>query len=219
MPVVISENHASYATVTDLRNAGVDNSQSDDLLQAALDLASVLVDEYTGTVFTTATASTKVFYDQRTRIIPLSQPASSITAVGVSGYDLTSSQWQLDGQVLRLFPVFMRDGSGFPLLYGGDFASWAYDQGRSTYGYDVSVTATWGWASVPLAVKQATILLAKDQLASPLVAGASDARVRAMSVEGFSVTLDSAEAQTMSTGNIAADRLLRRYRTDLAGVV
>jgi hypothetical protein len=190
MPVVISENHASYATVTDLRNAGVDNSQSDDLLQAALDLASVLVDEYTGTVFTTATASTKVFYDQRTRIIPL-----------------------------RLFPVFMRDGSGFPLLYGGDFASWAYDQGRSTYGYDVSVTATWGWASVPLAVKQATILLAKDQLASPLVAGASDARVRAMSVEGFSVTLDSAEAQTMSTGNIAADRLLRRYRTDLAGVV
>lgn len=165
-----------YASLNEVKAAlKIIDGLDDSLLEMAIESASRLIDGYAGRYFYNGGTATKNFAAQDWWITQI-EDASSITEVAstdeVGGVYTTwaATDYQLE-------PVNGRtDGLVSP-----------YTRIRAVNDYTfpvnaeqalVKVTGVWGWASVPIAIKQATILQASrifKRLDSPLgVAGFGD---------------------------------------------
>lgn len=150
----------SYVSLDDFKSyARSETASADDGdLQQALDVADLMVNKMCARVFTVAgTASARTFVPDPTAGGILRIPdATTVTGITENGTALAV------GTDYLLEPVNTTQWSG---------EVWPYDQIRRQntgywYGYrgtgTVVVTATWGWAAVPAAVKLAAKVLAKD---------------------------------------------------------
>lgn len=216
----------SYATLAEARAYGISTTQADDTtLTTYLDLASRIVEDYTGTTFTTATARTVTVQDVRTPLVPLPGPFTTVTSVTAYGALLAASQYTVEPWGLRLYTPGWRDSDGFPYR-----SQTALRSGRGPYGASVAVTATFGYAAVPIEVRQATLAVAHDQLTR-----ASNRPTSTVDVEGNATVLplvavepgvsreetsgaSTFQPRTDTTGSLAADRLLQPYRSVLGMV-
>jgi hypothetical protein len=165
-----------YATLTDVKNAlRITDALDDSLLETAIESASRMIDGYTARTFYNAGTAVRNFAatDDLTCII---DDAISVTTVQ-STDEIGDSYTTWKATDYQLEPLNSRS-DGLYMPYTGiravnDYAFPVVDQQAL-----VRVTAVWGWASVPTAIKQATIIQASrlfKRLDSPLgVAGFGD---------------------------------------------
>jgi hypothetical protein len=158
-----------YATLLDVKAAlRITDSMDDTLLETAIESASRMIDGFTARTFSNAGTAVRNFAatDAINLIID-----DAITVTKVESTDEigdTYTEWEATDHQLE--PVNGRaDGLYYP--YTGIRAVNTYSWPVVDYQALVRITATWGWASVPTAVKQATIIQASrlfKRLDSPL---------------------------------------------------
>lgn len=181
----------AYATLGEYKVArpGVRDGSTDAAIVDALDVASAEVDEWCQRSFTMAsgTPSAKVYHQRRTGILLVDDfstlaglVVTDNTAALTIGTDFWVDRPAVSGHPfyrLRFYPERWPIPSWEPL---------------------VSVTADWGWATVPEQVKRATILLAADLM----TAGGSQ----------FGYVGIDAGAPTRVRQNLIVAGLLERFR-------
>lgn len=159
-----------YATLAEVKAAlRITDTIDDALLEMAVESASRLIDAYCARSFYNAGTAVRYFAaanDYVTNIddaIAITQVASDSSADGV--FDII---WQADDYQLE------------PLNGRVDGLEWPYNAIRAVGDYTfpvwnseglVKVTGTWGFASIPMAVRQATIIQSSrifKRLDSPL---------------------------------------------------
>lgn len=156
----------NYATLAELKQrlAGVSDTTDDALFTAALNSASRAVEKYTGRQFNDSeTASARVFYPDSSRrcLVDDFHTTTGLTVKtdddddGTYEITLSSSDYQLE-------PLngFVDGESGWP--YNTIVAVESQTFPTSTHRASVEVTARWGWAEVPAAVKEATLIVAEE---------------------------------------------------------
>jgi hypothetical protein len=165
-----------YATLIDVKNAlRIQDALDDSLLETAIESASRLIDGFTARSFYNAGTAVRN-YAATDAINLIIDDAITVTKVestdeiGDTYTEWTATDYQLE-------PVNSRaDGLYYP--YTGIRAVNTYTWPVVDYQALVKVTGTWGWASVPTAVKQACIIQSSrifKRLDSPLgVAGFGD---------------------------------------------
>jgi hypothetical protein len=165
-----------YATLIDVKNAlRIQDALDDSLLETAIESASRLIDGFTARSFYNAGTAVRN-YAATDAINLIIDDAITVTKVestdeiGDTYTEWTATDYQLE-------PVNSRaDGLYYP--YTGVRAVNTYTWPVVDYQALVKVTGTWGWASVPTAVKQACIIQSSrifKRLDSPLgVAGFGD---------------------------------------------
>lgn len=147
-----------YATLADVKNSlKITDTLDDSLLEIAVESASRLIDGYTGRYFYNAGTATRNYAatDSWMCFIDDLQSLSELATtdeVGNSYTTWTSNDYQLEplnglsnGLTQPYTSIRAVKQYVFPFL--GDRAL-------------VKVTGVWGWASIPMAIKQATILQA-----------------------------------------------------------
>lgn len=165
-----------YASLNEVKAAlkiidGLDDSQ----LEMAIESASRLIDGYAGRYFYNAGTATKNFaaddqwvtqiddLQSITELATTNQIGDNYTAWSATDYQLEPLNGRVDGLTSPYTRIRAVNQYVFP-FYNGQAL--------------VKVTGVWGWASVPIAIKQATILQASrifKRLDSPLgVAGFGD---------------------------------------------
>jgi hypothetical protein len=158
-----------YATLIDVKAAlRIQDSLDDSLLETAIESASRMIDGFTARTFSNAGTAVRNFAatDAINLIID-----DAITVTKVESTDEigdTYTEWAATDYQLE--PVNGRaDGLYYP--YTGIRAVNTYSWPVVDYQALVKITGTWGWASIPTAVKQATIIQASrlfKRLDSPL---------------------------------------------------
>lgn len=165
-----------YASLNEVKAAlKIIDGLDDSLLEMAIESASRLVDGYTGRYFYNGGTATKNFaaddaYITQTEDLQSVSEVATTNQIGDDYTVWTSNDYQLeplngrtDGLVSPYTRIRAVNNYVFPFFNGQAL---------------VKVTGVWGWASVPIAVKQATILQASrifKRLDSPLgVAGFGD---------------------------------------------
>lgn len=125
------------------------------VLQTALTSAINAVNSHCNRLFTVAgAATTRVYVPVWGDVLDI-HDCTTVTAVSNDGVAITSANYQLE-------PLNGINDAGVAVPYDrivltlGD--RWVFDGKRAT----VSVTATWGWASIPTEVTEAVLMLAKD---------------------------------------------------------
>lgn len=173
-----------YLTVTSYKAwANDDTSISDSLIEEAINTSEEWLDEQMGRSLVlipdleAATATAKTFRPRpNSQTLPI-RDAAEITSVVENGTTLTeTTQWvayPYDNEhpttgAYRPYDRLYRIG-----------ANWYTDDYKAT----VTVTAKWGWASIPLAVVTACRVLTSDWLANRQVRGG----VIGSTVDGFSI--------------------------------
>lgn len=158
-----------YATLAEVKaSLRISDSVDDSLLETAIESASRLIDGYAGRYFYNAGSAVKVYaaQDDYITLIEDAQSVSLVETTNQVGGDYVSwasTDWQLE-----------------PLNGKADGLAMPYTNIRAVNRYTfpyfdrqalVRVTGVWGWATVPTAVKQATIIQASrifKRLDSPL---------------------------------------------------
>jgi hypothetical protein len=158
-----------YATLLDVKAAlRIQDSFDDSLLETAIESASRMIDGFTARTFSNAGTAVRNFAatDAINLIID-----DAITVTKVESTDEigdTYTEWTVTDYQLE--PVNGRaDGLYSP--YTGIRAVNTYTWPVVDYQALVKITGTWGWPSIPTAVKQATIIQASrlyKRLDSPL---------------------------------------------------
>jgi hypothetical protein len=158
-----------YATLSDVKAAlRITDSIDDTLLETAIESASRMIDGFTARTFSNAGTAVRNFAatDAINLIIDDAITVTKVEStdeIGDTYTEWTATDYQLE-------PVNGRvDGLYYP--YTGIRAVNTYSWPVVDYQALVRITATWGWASVPTAVKQATIIQASrlfKRLDSPL---------------------------------------------------
>jgi hypothetical protein len=158
-----------YATLTDVKAAlRITDSIDDSLLETAIESASRMIDGFTARTFSNAGTAVRSFAatDAINLIID-----DAITVTKVESTDEigdTYTEWEANDYQLE--PVNGRaDGLYSP--YTGIRAVNTYTWPVVDYQALVKITGTWGWPTIPTAVKQATIIQASrlyKRLDSPL---------------------------------------------------
>jgi hypothetical protein len=167
-----------YASLSEVKAAlRITDAVDDSLLNMAVESASRLVDGHAGRRFWNAGTATKYFVAQDDYVCEVDDISSSTivlqTSSGADGiFDTT---WDIDDYQLEPLNGEL-DGIAWPytsIRAIGDYL-WPISGGEAL----VKVTGVFGWPSVPIAIKQATIIQASriyKRLDSPLgVAGFSD---------------------------------------------
>jgi hypothetical protein len=160
-----------YATLAQIKAAiGIANADTvdDALLEMAVESASRQIDSYTERYFYNGGTATKIFAPLDEWVCP-TEDFISLSLVETSedgeSFDTTwdTSDWQaepLNGRAGGLVTSYTQIRAIEDYLF-------PYRQGEAT----VRLTGVWGWSSVPIAVTQATIILAGrifKRLDSPL---------------------------------------------------
>lgn len=152
----------AYLTTTELRGY-LRNERGvvdDTMLTSILDAASSAIDDHCQRSFAAyggGGATAKVFVPTDTALLPI-YDATTISSITEDGTTLASTYWQAE-------PVNNLDGAfatvPFDCIRRIDGGAW-----NQTSGYpgkaSISVTATWGWVSVPPRVKEACRIVAKE---------------------------------------------------------
>lgn len=165
-----------YASLNEVKAAlKIIDGLDDSLLEMAIESASRLIDGYAGRYFYNGGSATKNFAAQDwyitqiedlqsiTELASTDKIGGTYTTWAVTDYQLEPVNGRTDGLVSPYTRIRAVNDYSFPVN-----AEQAL----------VKVTGVWGWASVPIAIKQATILQASrifKRLDSPLgVAGFGD---------------------------------------------
>lgn len=159
----------SYATLAEVKAAlRIGDTVDDSLLEMAIESASRLIDAYAGRYFYNAGTATKLFTAQDayvtvtedmqslTTLETAVQPDNSWTTWDATAYQLEPVNGKADGISMPYTQVRAIYKNFFPTLNGAAL---------------VRITGVWGWASIPIAIKQATIMQASrifTRLQSPL---------------------------------------------------
>lgn len=158
-----------YATLTDVKNAlRITDALDDSLLETAIESASRMIDGFTARTFYNAGTATRDFAatDSVNLIIDDAISVSEVKATDEKGGDYTifsPNDYQLE-------PVNSRsDGLYFPFtgIRAVNTYAWPVVDQQAL----VRVTGVWGWAQIPTAIKQATIIQSSrlfKRLDSPL---------------------------------------------------
>jgi len=174
----------AYSTLAETKAAlRITDTIDDSLLEMAIESASRLIDGYANRSFYNAGTAVRYFVadnDWVTNIddaVSISQVATDFSADGsydtiwqASDYQLEPLNGRIDG-LERPYDAIRAIGDYTFPVYGGEGL--------------VKVTAVWGWASIPIAVRQACIIQASrifKRLDSPLgIAGFGDLGVMRIS--------------------------------------
>lgn len=206
MSLIVSSTSA-YVSIAEVRNFGVPESVDDETIQDAIEVASDVINGYTGKIFDPTGPIELVVNDVRKPLLPLPTPFADVTAVSVNGVALTSDQWVIEDWGLRLLQtVGYFDTDGFPRSDLGNF-------GLPSLGVQVVVSASFGYATVPASVRLATKLLAARFATQGIVDLVPEAALKRLSVEGYTVEYDHTSALLETTGDASVDRLLRGHRS------
>jgi hypothetical protein len=172
-----------YASLAEVKGAlRITDNIDDALLETAIEAASREIDGYTERSFYNSGASTRVFIPGDAFYTEIDD-AVSITRIETSSDGSTfDTDWDLatDVQFEPLNGIVGGLDRPFDRLRAiGDYLWPMFDiKNVNAHEATVRVTATWGWAAVPTAIKQATILYSARQYKrydSPLgVAGFGD---------------------------------------------
>ena len=187
----------AYASVAEATDAGATGTPEQ--ITAAIAAAQELVDLYTGDKFETTpdSGTTTVIGTYSNGQILLPYRVQSVSAIRFVGQDT-----DVDATAYRV-----RTSS-----VAGDIDSieWV-GRGSSSYGSPsrAVVTGVFGWTDTPAAVTRATALIAAYLTKNPT--GSTEAGVRSLSVEGYSVSYGD-NATSATTGVPEADMLLKPYR-------
>ena len=158
-----------YATLTDVKNAlRITDALDDALLETAIESASRMIDGFTARTFYNAGTATRDFAatDSVNLIIDDAISVSEVKATDEKGGSYTifsPNDYQLE-------PVNSRsDGLYFPFtgIRAVNTYAWPVVDQQAL----VRVTGVWGWAEIPTAIKQATIIQSSrlfKRLDSPL---------------------------------------------------
>ena len=165
-----------YATLTDVKNAlRITDALDDSLLETAIESASRMIDGFTARTFYNAGTAVRDFAatDSINLIIDDAISVSEVKATDEKGSDYTI--WNVNDYQLE--PVNSRsDGLYFPFtgIRAVNTYAWPVVDEQAL----VRITGVWGWAQIPTAIKQATIIQSSrlfKRLDSPLgVLGTSD---------------------------------------------
>ena len=158
-----------YATLQQLKSAiGIADGFDDSALEMAIEAASRQIDSYTERYFYNAGTATKLFAPIDNWVCP-TEDFITLTQVQTSedgeSWDTTweTDDWQaepLNGRAGGLITSYTQIRAVESYLF-------PYRQGEAT----VRLTGTWGWTTTPIAITQATIILASrifKRLDSPL---------------------------------------------------
>ena len=158
-----------YASLIQLKSAiGIADGIDDPMLEMAIESASRQIDSYTERYFYNAGTATKIFAPIDNWVCP-TEDFITLSQVQTSedgeSWDTTWSteDWQpepLNGRAGGLVTSFTQIRAVEDYLF-------PYRNGEAT----VRLTGTWGWSAVPIAITQATIILASrifKRLDSPL---------------------------------------------------
>lgn len=150
----------SNVTVATFRTwKGNPTAPADAVVQAAIDAAEEAINDDCGRIFTVAGAGTARLYaaaSDRTNVLRI-HDCTGVSAITVSGSAVTASDYQLE-------PVNN-------LTAAGDYSPYTQVRILGGQAWDrlgdeaiISVTATWGWATLPDRYTQAVEILAADLL-------------------------------------------------------
>lgn len=160
-----------YATLAEVKAAlRISDTIDDTLLETAIESASRLVDGYAGRNFYSAGTAVR-YYAPATNIITEIDDLQSLTSLEVSGnlngtFDQT---WSATDYQLEPLNGKVDGLTGWPYTTIRAVGQFAF--GTNIGEASVKVTGVWGWAAVPTAVKQATVIQASrifKRLDSPL---------------------------------------------------
>lgn len=193
----------AYITADELNTwFGIDRNLDAGIVDTLCDAATAAVDAYCGRVFTAdSVASARVFTTLSTWDVNIDD-AWAITSVKTdeSGFGTYSTTWATSDYFTTPFNGVGQNGhTGWPTTrLCGRQTRWF----TPALWPSVQVTAKWGWAAVPDEVKQATLMLAAELLAS------KDAPlgITAVDVGGIQVR-----------GNLRVQSLLNPFTTATAG--
>ena len=158
-----------YATLLQIKSAiGISDGIDDPMLEMAIESASRQIDSYTERYFYNAGTATKIFAPLDEWVCP-TEDFITLTQVQTSedgeSWDTTwtTDDWQAE-------PLNGRAGglvTSYTQIRAVENYLFPYRQGEAT----VRLTGTWGWSATPIAITQATIILASrifKRLDSPL---------------------------------------------------
>lgn len=158
-----------YATLLQIKSAiGISDGIDDPMLEMAIESASRQIDSYTERYFYNAGTATKIFAPLDEWVCP-TEDFITLTQVQTSedgeSWDTTwtTDDWQaepLNGRAGGLVTSYTQIRAVEDYLF-------PYRQGEAT----VRLTGTWGWSATPIAITQATVILASrifKRLDSPL---------------------------------------------------
>lgn len=158
-----------YASLIQLKSAiGIADGIDDPMLEMAIESASRQIDSYTERYFYNAGTAVKIFAPIDNWVCP-TEDFITLTKVETSedgeSYDTewTADDWQAE-------PLNGRSGglvTSYTQIRAVEDYLFPYRNGEAT----VRLTGTWGWSAVPIAITQATIILASrifKRLDSPL---------------------------------------------------
>jgi hypothetical protein len=167
-----------YASLNEVKAAlRITDAVDDSLLEMAVESASRLVDGHAGRRFWSAGTASKFFVAQDDYVCEVDDIVSPNIVLQTSNNadGIFDTTWDLDDYQLEPLNGEL-DGIAWPytsIRAIGDYL-WPISGGEAL----VKVTAVFGWPSIPIAIKQATIIQASrifKRLDSPLgVAGFSD---------------------------------------------
>jgi hypothetical protein len=149
---------SSYVTLAQFKDyARNEITASDDtVLQLALDSAEMLINNFCGRTFYVAGAASARSYSPATRgakVLPI-HDCTSVTSIVEMNLTLDTSTYQLE-PLNGITPA----GDSRPYDRIRRYGSvWFWDDSKAR----IVVTATWGWASTPYRVQEATYIVAKD---------------------------------------------------------
>lgn len=149
---------SSYVTLAQFKDYARNEitAADDSVLQLALEAAEMMINNFCGRTFTVAgSASARSYTPDGTAAKVLRiHDCTTITSIVEAGSTLDATAYQPE-PVNNISP----NGDIRPFdsvrRYGG---IWLWDD----YKARIVITATWGWASVPHRVREATLIMAKD---------------------------------------------------------
>lgn len=158
--MAITNGYATLAEIKDLLE--ITDTGDDTLLELAVESASRMIDAATGVRFwPDATPSIRYYsatHADHLDIDPVATTTGLAVATDTAGDGTYSTAWVANTDY-RLEPI-NADGKPFTRIVATGSKRFTTASGYLTGYRGVRVTATHGWAAVPIAIKQATLLLA-----------------------------------------------------------
>jgi hypothetical protein len=158
-----------YATLTDVKNAlRITDAIDDSLLEVAIESASRMIDSYTARTFSNAGTAVRNFAATDALNLIIDDAISVTTVQSTDEIGDTYTTWTANDYQLE--PLNSRS-DGLYMPYTGIRAVNDYTWPVVDQQALCRITAVWGWAAVPTAIKQATIIQSSrlfKRLDSPL---------------------------------------------------
>ena len=147
-----------YATLADVKNSlKITDNMDDSLLEIAVESASRLIDGYTGRYFYNGGTATRNYAASDSWIVYIDDVQSVSEVASTDEVGGTYTTWTAnDYQLEPLNGLTGGMTQPYTSIRAVNQYVWPFLADRAL----VKITGVWGWASVPIAVKQATILQA-----------------------------------------------------------